>query len=288
MVCIKMLGASNWGFANITTNFQATVGSSPGVAVTSSASANTDGSNVTLLGSLAHDVHFLLIAVSRAASPSSQYSCALLDILQDPAGGTSFTNLIDDLLVAARVVVTTTPYGNGFAFPIYIKSSTSLGVRIRTPNAAALAFNVLCMALGNPIRPDQWWCGSKVETLGANAASSRGTPVTPVAGSYGSWTNIPTSGTTSGRYGYIQVGYGGAYVTSVATASSNLLQIGYSSAKLPGSPTWYIGENTTNESCVDRYSIPLWCDIPVGTQMQARIRASVLTNNPEIALYGVY
>src|SRR5215207_4816840 len=70
----------------------------PGTTVTPSATANTDGTAQTLIPALSHDCEFLVISAGGYTAAAALASTAL-DILVDPAGGTSWSVLIDDLLV---------------------------------------------------------------------------------------------------------------------------------------------------------------------------------------------
>ena len=275
-----------WYFANETDNITA---AATATQVTLGAS-NADGSAVTLLSALAHDVHFLIITMQANASQFGANPCSLLDILQDPAGGTSWASFIDDLLFngSGPGVSTNNGYTYGFAFPVYIKAGTSLGMQGRTAHSSTRVINVRCWALGNPSRPELWWCGSHVETVGATPAGSRGTNVTPGTSSgFGSWTNIGS--TISGAWGAAQVGCGSENSTSMKD-QYNFLEMGYGSNKLPGSPRFFVGGNASEQGTLWPHARPWWCDIPVGTQMQARM-ASSLGSSPDvmqIAIYGVY
>ena len=283
-----MLSASRWYFANESDNLGSTVDATPGIQVTLGAS-NSDGSAVTLLSALGHDAHYLLIALYGNATQAGTNPCNSVDILQDPAGGTSWATLIDDFICASQIDSNPSniTHTSGLLLPLYIKSGTSIGIIGRTAHSSTRVLNVSCWAFGNPCRPDQWWCGSKVETLGATPAGSRGTTVTPGAsGSFGSWTNI--GGTTSGRYGCIQPSYTGINGTA-AQVQSCKLQTGYGSTKLAGSPVWSISSDGSENINHSMNAFPFWCDIPAGTQMQAQIASDLGSpDNCEIALYGVY
>lgn len=276
-----------WYFADETDNITATITCTQ---CTSGASVNTDGSWASLLGALAHDVHYLTLAFQGNISGAATIGCALVDIGADPAGGTNYSEIISDLLVSSNAQgATHKPYQYGFAFPLYIKSGSTLGVRARAA-VASRVLNVRVWAFGNPTHPEMWWCGSNVETLGATPASSRGTTITPgVSSAWGSWTNIPSSGTTSGRYGAIQVGYGGENTTAMQLQYS-YVRVGYSNADLPGCPYWHIESNTSEQAFFQVAGQPIWCDIPVGTQMQAAAACSQPSgvDTLEVTIYGVY
>lgn len=255
------------------------------------AANNADGTVVAITDAggsslvLAADLHHIVIGFGGINTPSADGQC-LVDLLQDPAGGTSWASFIDDMICG----FTPTPSSGGiginawYRFPVWIKSGTSLAVRARTAHTADITTGrVLFYGMGSPSRPDVWWCGQKVESLGINAASSKGTNVTPGdSGTYGSWTTI---GTSTYHYGAVQLGVNGSDAT--ASALGYNWQLGYSSTKLAGSPTQFSCNNTSE---VGRREYPTWipCSVPAGTVWQARATASgVSAEVHNAAIYGV-
>jgi hypothetical protein len=275
-------------FAHCTSSLDGTTPTNtPGISFTAGAD-DADGAAVGVLGALAHDVHFLVIGVG-GTSVASGAGNALLDILIDPAGGTSWSSLIDDLCVGmAASLGSAVTFGYWFQFPIWIPAGATVGVRCRTAHTADITTGKVVMtASGSPSRPDAWWCGQKVETLGVDPATSRGTDVTPGnSGAFGSWTSIGAP--TTARIGSIQFSVNG---TDAAAANERFhSEIGYGSAKLPGSPTFH-HMNTVSEICLPGagFGAPIFCDIAAGTQMQARMTANFTSPETQnCALYGVY
>lgn len=249
-------------------------------------SSNSDGTAVTVLSALAFDVHQLVIAIGGISLASANSNC-LLDVLVDPAGGTSWSPLIDDLVCGMTPIVgTASGPGNIYAFPIFIKAGSSIGVRARTAHTTNITTGRIVMwAYGNPSRPDMWWCGQKVESLGINAGSSKGTNVTPGnSGTYGSWATI---GTSSARYGAVQFQMNGTDGSAVALGY--YFQLGVGSTKLPGSPTIARTLTTSEVGALTGPGNPIWCDVPASTPWQ--IRATCSSTGAEVwngAVYGVY
>lgn len=275
-----------WGFANVVHNLTGTPGAiKPGTNFSAGAS-NADGSVVSVLSALAFDVEYLIIGHAGMFSGGAADSAALMDVMTDPAGGTSWGSFIDDLAVGFTAdVVALVNVGNWYHFPVYIKAGTSVGVRARTARGTAITTGQVVMyAFGNPSRPDAWWCGQKVETLGVTASTSSGTNVSPGnTGTYGSWTTI---GTTTHPWGSVQLGING--VDNNTDALGYHWQIGYGSTKLPGSPTIHYQTNITEFGHTVGLQIPIWCDIAAGTTMQARATCSGTAEVIDVALYGVY
>jgi hypothetical protein len=272
-----------WYFAKQTNNLA--VSTTPGTNFTANASS-ADGASVSVLSALGHDVHLLIAKIS-GLQVSTGNSSALLDILSDPAGGTSWGALIDDLVCGFLTgSVDVSAGSHTYVFPIYIKAGTSLGVRARTAHSANLTGGrVLLFAFGEPSRPDMWWCGQKVESLGLNPGTSEGTEITPgVSGAFGSWTNVGS--VTSQRYGAVCLGVNGSDATAVANAA--LWQLGYGSNRVPGISDYYSNMGTTENASRGCPIIP-FCDVPAGTQMQ--VRGSVSSGTAEdynVGVYGVY
>lgn len=97
-----------------------------------------NGASVAILSNLTHDVEFLVIAVQGFAQSTGNGSC-LMDVLIDPAGGTTWASdpLINDLLVGCtQTQATTTPFPLYYFFPIWLKSGHSIGVRAQTAHTA--------------------------------------------------------------------------------------------------------------------------------------------------------
>lgn len=275
-------------FNNCTDNMTGTPhANTPGTTFTAGAN-DTDGTPVSLISAITHDVHFLVIAIN-GTGLNATITSTLADILVDPAGGSSWSTLINDLVCGYTAPSTAgaVSMNTWYQFPIYIKSGSSIGIQARTAHTANLTVPKCAIwAYGNPSQPEQWWCGTGVETLGVTPSTSAGTVVSPGASLvWGSWTDI---GTSTSIYGCIQAGCNGGTDTGTAI-KGYIWQLGYSSTILPGS-TYYFSSYTANEIGTRECSIiPTWCDVPSGTTFQ--VRGMCDSNSPEDqewAVYGVY
>lgn len=284
---MALMNSPPWSFADYTSNL---TGTPPAATVGTNFTAganNTDGSAVSVLSALGHDVHYLVVGIGGISASAANHN-ALMDVLADPAGGTSWGSFIDDLMAGFTPIPTAGTIGiqSWYHFPIYIPAGTSLGVQARSANAtAATAGRVVMYAYGNPSRPEMWWCGSKVESLGVNASSSLGTAVTAGnSGSWGSWTNIGTSGY---EYGAVQFGLNGTDGASAAVGY--YWQIGYGSNQLPGSPDFYASVSTAESAARTGFCQPIFCNAPASTTWQTRGKCSG-TSEPSanMGIYGVY
>lgn len=259
--------------------------SQPGTAFTYGG-ANSDGAAVAVVSSpLAYDCHYLVVGIGMAAQTSGENNSALMDVLIDRAGGTSWGSFIDNLLYGTGTVLAA---GSGmsqwFHFPVYIPAGATLGVRGRKNGATANAARVVMYLYGQPKRPEMWWCGANVESLGIVEASSKGTAFTP--GNTGAWSTPTSIGTSTRRYGAIQ--FAASIDSAAATSMGYHFQMATASAQWPGTPTQHRMYNTSEVGSSSGYSSPIFCDIPASTQLYLRGTATGTAQAHTGAIYGVY
>jgi hypothetical protein len=260
------------------------VATTPGTSLGSGAS-NADGTAVSVLGALSEDIQYLIVGVAGLGVTTTEDNSCLLDILTDPAGGTSWGSFIDDIGVSrpSQTAVAITMH-TWFHFPVSVLAGTSVGARCRKNGATASTGRIIMFAFGQPRRPEMWWCGQGVETLGAVAASSKGTSFTP--GNTGANGTFATIGTSTRRYGAIQLGICSSDSSALAVAYH--VQIGVSSAVLPGTPTYHVQMSTAELMVQNAYGGPIFVDIPTGTVLQVRGTCSGTAEALTATLHGVY
>lgn len=286
-----MLTLPPFQFANLSSNlpFGTGTGTPPAALVGTNFTAglnNSDGTAVGILGALASDMHYLVVGIGGISLSTANSQC-LLDVLIDRAGGTSWSQFISDLVCGFTPIPTAGAIGiqQWYHFPIWIPSGASIGIQARTRHSANITTGrVIMYAYGNPSRPDMWWCGQGVESLGIDAANSQGTNVTP--GNTGAWGGWATIGTSTARYGAVQFGLNGSDATS--TAIGYYWQLGVGSNQLPGSPTCFTANTTAEVAQKSGFSQPIWCDVPTSTAWQVRGTASGTAEVHNAAVYGVY
>ena len=125
----------------------------------------------------------------------------VIDLGIDPAGGTSYTVLLPDLIVGNADSVWTRG-GHLFSFPIFIPAGASLGIRGQS-NVTNTYRIALCL-YGKPSRPEMVSAGTYFETLGYTA-NGLGTALTP--GVSGTWGDYVSLGTTTKDLWNFQVAY---------------------------------------------------------------------------------
>lgn len=248
--------------------------------------SNADGATVAVGSATTRDLCYLVVAIS-GCNTTAQDNSALADLLWDPAGGTSWASFIDDLVAGYTPVPAggTTPLGCVYHFPIWVPAGTSFGIRARKNGAtAATGGRCVIWGFGEPKRPDAWWCGQGVEALGINAGTSKGTSHTP--GNSGTFSSYATIGTSTKRYGALQLGVNGSDAS--ATAVGYYWQLGVGSARLDGTPVVYTSNSTAEVTARSGFEGPLFVDIPASTAMQVRATASGTAEAHNVAIYGVY
>lgn len=245
--------------------------------------SNSDGSAATVLTALAHDVEYLIIGFSASSSPSATNSSCLIDLLIDPAGGTSWTSIVDDMLAGFLGQTGTSNQGNQrqYKWPIWIPAGASIGMRGRTANGSTFNIRTNVWAYGGNRNPASWWCGQKVTTYGATPASSIGTDHTAGnSGSYSSWATIAASTEDHHAFNW---GVQGVHGTTQSGLAYHF-QFGVGSTQLGGT---YYKQTTTAEASWDMNPGPVYATVASGTNLQIRGTCSGTAETLDVAIYGI-
>lgn len=157
---------------------------------------NTMGSWVDVFGgTLTSDAYGIYLRPHEGESARP----LLMDIGVDYAGGTNYSVLIPQLAFSGPPAIASADnsewIGTGpFYFPLFIPAGSRVGARAQTSSLTLTAFNLLSHVLQKPTHPELVRCGSKVQALGVQAASSDGTIYTPgTSGAVGAWTSLGTT-----------------------------------------------------------------------------------------------
>lgn len=184
-------GAALPTFIRLADNWVATPASMNGTLVTASATANTKGSWVELLGSAALTADVYWVHVRLHTSFASTVSrMGLLDIGVDLAGGTSYTVRVADIIAGGLSDFSVTGGGAHFAFPMYIPAGASIAARWQCSVGSATV-RVDMTVYSMPGRPEATLRATSSQTLGT-ITNSLGTSVTPGTGADGSWVSLGT------------------------------------------------------------------------------------------------
>lgn len=259
-----------------------------GAAITTGVN-DADGSTVDLIGSaLTHDVEYLRILIN-GELPIGSNNDILLTITIDPAGGTSWADLIPYLIAGAVndiKVSGSDPAGVCciYDFPIWIPAGATLGGYARSADAAnSSLLYVAIQAYGGNRNPASWWCGQRVEGIGITAASSTGTAhTTGGSGAFSTWTNLGS--TLTGNCGALQWGVNGQ-ASSFYTADSFQFEFGVGSQRI-GAPLFRL--LTSSEAGYWVPTGPIFKSLASGTQLQVRGTASSTARTLGVAAYAVH
>lgn len=170
--------------------------------------SNSEGNWVEIISdaNVTFDVWEIHVWVTGTDASGVARRC-LLDIGADPAGGTSYTAIVSDLLCGGRSATLIVNDDNTayFRIPIFIKSGSAIAARMQTSVASDTGNERVAMSIfGNPTRPEIVPLGQFTETIGLSGANSDGTDINfpGVANTWSSWTSL---GTTSKTMWYWQI-----------------------------------------------------------------------------------
>lgn len=258
-----------WSFDSRTDRPSATDGTSttPG-----NNSKGSYSSAIVSSANMADDGWWIEVYISSGAG-SAVARDTLVDIGMDPAGGTSYSVLIPDLL-APNSAPYATFGGIPYSFPVHIPAGAQLAARSSVNNATGGTPRVAIAVYGHPSNPDMRWKGSTVEALGVTAASSNGTAVTSGGASEGSWTTLGTS-TYDARY--VELGFG--INNSAMTALGYHVDLSHGAS---GGDVMLIENQlviTTAAEQVTKYATEqAFCKIPAGDSVYGRMQCSGTAN----------
>jgi len=265
-------------------NIGATPSLTPGTAVTPGAS-NAEGSwtEVASAANISQDIYGFLLWVSGGAT-STQQKDHLLDIGVDPAGGTSYTAIISNIICGESPAITNAGVlGRFYYFPHRIKSGSSVAVRIQGNNATAGTVQVVMEFYGQPSHPELVRAGQYAETIGT-ITNSGGVTFTPGdTGTEGAWTSLGTttralwwwqlcvqvsSGTISGRTYYLDLAYGDASNKVVIIENLPLAAGG-------------------SETIAHPLAINAFCEVPAGAEIFIRGTCDSTAQNLNAVAVGI-
>ena len=250
-----------WHFSNFTTPT-----ATPGTSVTPGAS-NAEGSwtQVATSANIAYDVCLIYIAIGGGNTSAGQKD-HLLDIGVDPAGGTSYTAVINNIVCGQTQAVTTG--WDEFVFPLRIKAGSSVAVRVQGNNATAGTVRVVADFYGRPTQPQCVPVGQWSETIGT-ITNSAGTSVTPGNAAEGAWTSL---GTTTKNLWHWQIGM--QLSNATITAQYTTFDLAY-------------GDATNKEIILEDMAIGFYCTAEIKATT-LRGRAMIRATRPVPAGSTIY
>ena len=206
---------NNWG-----TNPSSTPGTSvvPGT-------SNAEGSWTQIASSanISQDIFGFLLSVHNGNSNATAKN-HLLDVGVDPAGGTSYTAVISNIVCGSTGNVVDQKFGAEFLFPLFIPSGSSVAVRVQGSHTVAGTVRVCAKFYGSLGRQEETPLGQFSETIGT-ITNSNGVSFTPGNAADGTWVSLGTTakamwwwqlayqidnGTVTAEQTYIELAHGDA------------------------------------------------------------------------------
>jgi hypothetical protein len=196
-----------------------------GTSVTPAQNAFGTAAQVLTAGNVSFDVYGIQINFNSGGT-STAIRDMLCNIGVDPAGGTSYTTLIPNLIASCSA-----PYmgasgtGHNYFFPVFIKSGSTVSCAASVNNATVGTMRCWMRIFGKPRDRRMVKVGTRVVAYGITAASSQGTAVTAGTAAEGSYTTLGTIAGTDNPW-FWQVGMGISNGTITALSYSGDLGIG--------------------------------------------------------------
>lgn len=253
-------------------NWGANPGASIGTSVIPGAS-NAEGSWTQIASSanIAQHCYWLYVQVFAGATAATAKN-HLLDVGIDPAGGTSYTAFLSNLQVGSSPALTAAG-AREFIFPIFIKSGSSVAVRIQGSAATAGTVRVAARFYGHPSRPENVPVGSFAQTFGT-VTNSSGQSVTPGNAADGSWVDL---GTVSSPLWWWQMGYG--IDNGTVTAEYTYIEVAFGDVTNKVSMFKVMHGGTTGETCglaaqTQMLACAAYNPVPAGAHIYVRMRCN--------------
>lgn len=266
--------AFQWSYSSIATTRPAAA-----LGTTVTPGNNTKGSWVEVItaANMAQDGLGLLInANSNAVSAAARNT--IMDVGVDPAGGTSYTVLVPDLLVSCAAPHNIGAGGVWYYFPIWIKAGSSVAVRSSVNNATVGTHRAFLQVFGKPRDRRRIRVGTRVEAIGITAASSAGTTVTSGTAAEGAWTSL---GALSRSAWFWQCGYGVNDSTMSANVTHLDLAVGDASNKDIVIQDLVVTSTSTEQVNNAPYTVDCGKAAAAGTNVYGRMQCS---GTPDSAL----
>lgn len=254
-------------------NWDANPGTTAGSTVTAGGSANTESATPLVLVSganLTSDAVALQLKVSATSGTGSRQM--LMDIGVDPAGGTDYKWVINNIVVGGASAVTQTGGGHKFLLPFYFKAGSAVACRTQCSQASITA-DVMASFYGLPSYPEVVHVGQFSETLGSVTDSS-GQSFTPGNSADGNWADL---GATSRELWWWQISY--QIDNATITAEYTYLELAWGNAVTKHRIMRQMHGGTTSETQSDIMAGNLsaysaLCPVPAGANIYIRGRCN--------------
>jgi len=263
---LAQIGVNRFSFIYTNQAAPATA-ASHGTGITPGASdAEGNWTAVASSANIAQDVYGVLLLVAGGGS-TGQIKDHLLDIGVDPAGGTAYVAVVSNLVCGESALsISQGAQGRYFYFPLFIKSGSSVAIRVQGSNATAGTVRVVLEFFGQPSHPELVRVGQYSETIGTITGSA-GVSFTPGnSGAEGSWVSL---GTTTLALWWWQLGI--QCTNTVISDAQSFFDLAYGD----GTNKDIIIQNlaiitATTERIGQGQAENCFCDVPAGAELFVR------------------
>lgn len=242
--------------------------------------SGAEGSWTQVLSALGKDVTGFMILVHAGATSLAQKN-HLLDIGVDPAGGTSYTPIISNIVCGATSAITASGAGHRYYFPFGIRAGSTVAARVQGSNATPGSVRIAIRAWGQPDHPELWPVGQYTETIGT-ITNTQGVAFTPGNAADGSWVSL---GTTAKELWWWQIGYQVSNATILAQYT--YIEIAYGDASNKHVICRVMHGGSTGETCgtaLESHLLEAYCRVPAGSTIYIRGRCNAA---PDTGYNGV-
>jgi hypothetical protein len=264
-------GLSSYGFKY--DNWGANPGTSIGTSVTPGAS-NAEGTYTQIASSanIAQDCYWIYLLISQGNTGGAAKN-HLLDIGVDPAGGSSYTAIISNLVCGASSGPNA---GNGnreHVFPFFIKAGSSVAARIQGSNGTAGTVRIGAKFYGLPSRPEAIPVGAYSQTFGT-ITNSNGESFTPGNAADGSYVDL---GSVTKALWWWQIGY--QVDNATITGEYTYIELAWGDASNKHQIAKVMHAGNTGETCglsIQEHMLACsaYCPVPAGANIYIRGRAN--------------
>lgn len=265
--------------------FGVTADSTHTITVTGSATAHTKGAWVQVFTALAFDVFEVNVYVAGTGVNGSDTS-GLLDVGADPAGGTSYTAVIPNLLIGHTPAGTNLSESGMVTVPVYIPAGATVAIRNQGIVTSDVAEVGLTVHGGIPTSDPYPQIGLVVDYGTATASSSGTTPANAIANVLGAWVEL-TAATTHPHRG-LTVAMQGADNSFVASEFLVDIGIGAASSEVAIIERIHAFGHQAEELWITTNGRVYHRPIPEGSRLAVRAQSSAADeqDNLDVAVYG--
>lgn len=250
-----------------TSNWDATPSATMGGLVTSGGTVDTESATPLVLrtgAQMTQDCCLVELVIHTTSGTGARN--ILMDFGYDPAGGTSYTWVVQNLVVSGAMTPALSG-GTKFTFPLRIPAGSQVACRIQC-SQVSITQRVMAKFWGLPSNPLAFKCAQYCDTIGTPSGSN-GQSFTPGSTAWGSYADL---GALSRPAWFWQLSYGVNNAT--ITAEYAYIQLAWGDASNKHEIVTLVHVGNTGELVADwaaaGKSIACYCPVPAGANIYVR------------------